>query len=166
MPDKKYESERYDPSFAHCSLLSLHFDGKRLLLFGGKTEYSYPAVSGKPSKDGKFNYTPEHQKTPNGGPIPEGTYWINPNEIWELEWYDFWTNENAWGKYRVTIHPFRTTVAHGRGGFFIHGGKNPGSIGCIDLTSNITQFVRDLEKEGARRKCQIHLTVKYEVDVK
>jgi hypothetical protein len=66
----------------------------------------------------------------------------------------------------VTIHPFTTTVTHGRGGFFIHGGKNPGSIGCIDLTSNITKFVKDLDKEGARRKCQIHLTVKYGGDVK
>jgi hypothetical protein len=166
MPDKKYESERYNPSLAHCSSLSLYFDGKRLLLSGGKAEYSYPAVSGKPSKDGTFSYTRERQKTPNGGPIPEGTYWINPNEIWELEWYDFWTNEDAWGKYRVTIHPFTTTVTHGRGGFFIHGGKNPGSIGCIDLTSNITKFVKDLDKEGARRKCQIHLTVKYGADVK
>lgn len=48
-----------------------------------------------------------------------------------------------------------------RGGFFIHGGKVPGSAGCIDLTSNIETLVDDFDKEGARRKCQIRLTVKY-----
>ena len=162
MPSKTYESERYDPSLARCSSLSLNFNGKILKIAGGKAEYAYPAVSGKRQADGSFSYTPERQMAPNGGPIPEGAYWINPEEIWQLEWYNFWTSEDGWGKYRVAVHPFTTTVTHGRGGFFIHGGKNPGSAGCIDLTSNISKFVKDLEKEGARRKCQIHLTVKYD----
>ena len=161
MPSKKYEAERYDSSLAKCSKLSLHFDGSTLQLIGGKENYSYPAVSGKKSADGKFLYTPERQRQPSSGPIPEGVYWVNPEEIWELEWYNFWTNEDGWGKYRLTIHPFTTTKTHGRGGFFIHGGKNPGSAGCIDLTSKIPNFVTDLGKEGAKRKCQIHLTVKY-----
>ena len=161
MPSKKYEAERYDPSLAHCSTLALGFDGSQLKLTGGKVDYTNPAVSGKKGTDGAFSYTTERQRTPSGGPIPEGSYWINPAEIWELAWYDFWTDEDGWGKYRVTIHPFTTTVTHGRGGFFIHGGKNPGSAGCIDLTTKISKFVNDLAKEGARRKCQIHLTVKY-----
>ena len=69
--------------------------------------------------------------------------------------------EDSWGKYRITIHPFTTTNTFHRGGFFIHGGKTPGSLGCIDLTSNIEAFVSSLRKEGAIRKCQIHLTVEY-----
>lgn len=161
MPSKQYGAERYNPSLAHCSTLALFFDGSQLRVTGGKADYTYPAVSGKKATDGTFSYTTERQRTPSGGPIPEGTYWINPAEIWELEWYDFWTDEDGWGKYRVTIHPFTTTVTHGRGGFFIHGGKNPGSAGCIDLTTKISEFVNDLDKEGARRKCQIHLTVRY-----
>ena len=161
MPNTKYARERYDPSLAHCRRLALDFDGSRLRMTGGKLTYDYPAVSGKKGVAGLFSYTPERQRTPSGGPIPEGAYWINPAEIWELEWYNFWTSEEGWGKYRVTIHPFTTTVTHGRGGFFIHGGKSPGSAGCIDLTTNISTFVQDLDKEGARRKCQIHLTVKY-----
>lgn len=36
-----------------------------------------------------------------------------------------------------------------------------GSAGCIDLTSHINAFVEALRKEGAIKKCQIHLTVKY-----
>jgi hypothetical protein len=161
MTKDKYKAERYDPSLAQCSKLSLKFDGSTLQITGGKVNYSYPAVSGKKVANGSFSYTTERQRTPSGGPIPEGEYWINPDELWRLEWYDFWTNEDGWGKYRVTIHPFPKTITHGRGGFFIHGGKNPGSSGCIDLTSHITQFVEDLSKEGARRKCQIHLTVHY-----
>lgn len=166
MPSNKYSAERYDSSLAHCSALSLHFNGTTLELRGGKVNYIYPAVSGKKGVDRTFSYSQERQRAPNGGPIPAGKYWINPDEIWELEWYDFWTDEDGWGKHRVTIHPFTTTVTHGRGGFFIHGGKNPGSAGCIDLTSKISDFVNDLGKEGARRKCQIHLTVEYPAGVK
>ena len=161
MPSKSYESERYDPALAQCSKLSLVFNGTHLTMSGGSAPYSYAAVSGKPEKGGVFTYTPERQKAPSSGPIPEGNYWINPAEIWEMEFYNFWTSESGWGKYRVTIHPFKTTETHGRGGFFIHGGKNPGSAGCIDLTNKIVKFVTDLGKEGARRKCQIPLIVNY-----
>ena len=97
----------------------------------------------------------------NSGLIPEGIYWINPDELWTISWYKKPFMEDSWGKYRVTIHPFTTTHTFHRGGFFIHGGKTPGSLGCIDLTSNIEASVSSLRKEGAIRKCQIHLTVKY-----
>ena len=40
--------------------------------------------------------------------------------------------QGAWGNYRITIHPFTTTETYGRGGFFIHGGDQLGSAGCID----------------------------------
>lgn len=156
----KYAAERYDPSLAMCSSLELFFDGSKLIIKGGSKEYSYPAASGRPTKDGKFIYTKEAQKGSFTGPIPEGVYWINPDQLWTNRWYKF-TSEDAWGKYRITIHPFTTTATYKRGGFFIHGGKVLGSAGCIDLTSNIDTFVNDLQKEGAIKKCQIHLTVKY-----
>lgn len=163
---KDYKSERFDPTLEQCSKLSILFDGKTLTLQGGTSDYTYPAVSGKPAKDGTFNYSPARQKSPNAGPIPEGTYWINPDEIWTLRWYNFWTPQDGWGEYRVTIRPRTATVTHGRGGFFIHGGKVAGSAGCIDLTSEITRFVNDLDKEGARRKCQIPVVVKYDSEKK
>jgi Protein of unknown function (DUF2778) len=158
----RYASERYDPALAHCSQLALSFDGSFLSMTGGNTAYKYPAVSGKRLGDGKFDYSVAAQKSPNSGLIPEGTYWINPAELWELAWWKKpFVSETGWGKYRITIHPFTTTVTHSRGGFFIHGGQNPGSAGCIDLTSHIEKFINDLRKEGALRKCQIHLTVNY-----
>ncbi len=156
----RYADERYDSALAMCSALELFFDGATLKITGSSKTYNYPAASGRPSKEGKFNYSQEAQKGGPGGPIPEGIYWINPDELWTNRWYKS-GSEAAWGKYRITIHPFTTTETYKRGGFFIHGGKVLGSAGCIDLTSHIETFVADLTKEGALKKCQIHLTVKY-----
>ena len=47
----------------------------------------------------------------------------------------------AWGRYRITIHPLALTVCFGRGGFFIHGGEEFGSAGCIDLAYGMDGFV-------------------------
>jgi hypothetical protein len=126
----------------------------------GSKQYSYPAVSGSPDSRGGFDYSATRQRTRNAGPIPEGVYWIRPDELWENAWYKR-ASVGAWGDYRITIHPFTTTTTFGRGGFFIHGGATRGSIGCIDLTSNMNSFAQDLIKESGLRKCQIHLTVEY-----
>ena len=62
----------------------------------------------------------------------------------------------------MSIHPFTTTETYGRGGFLLHGGSNPGSAGCVDLTIEIDHFVRDLRAQlGSNTKCQIHLIVDY-----
>ena len=94
----KYAGERYDESLAAmCSSLALFFDGSKLTMNGGSKGYSYPAASGKPTKDGKFIYTKETQKASFIGPIPEGVYWINPDELWTNRWYKP-VSEDAWGK--------------------------------------------------------------------
>lgn len=121
----KYAAERYDPALASCSSLALFFDGFTLTMTGGSKNYSYPAVSGRPTKEGRFTYSREAQKASFGGPIPEGVYWINPDELWTNRWYRP-ASEDAWGKYRLTIHPFTTTETYKRGGFFTHGGKGVG----------------------------------------
>ena len=157
----QYAGERYDPSLGMCSSLELFFDGSALTMTGGSKVYSYPAASGRPTKEGSFIYSKEAQMASFSGPIPEGVYWINPDELWTNRWYKR-GSEASWGKYRLTIHPFTTTDTFGRGGFFIHGGKILGSAGCVDLTSYIETFVADLKKEDAIKKCQIHLTVKYQ----
>ena len=155
-----YSGERYNPTIAHCSTLTLHFNGSTLTMRGGSTAYIYSAVSGRP-QNGRFSYSIEAQRQRNRGPIPTGTYWIRPDEMWENAWYKVGPTD-AWGNYRITIHPFTTTETYGRGGFFIHGGTMPGSAGCIDLTTEMDQFVRDLRKElGGRETCQIHLFVEY-----
>lgn len=167
MPDAdRYAAERYDPTLAHCHAISFIFDGNWLTMFSsGKLLKAYPAVSGRPlaGKDGAaaFDYSAARQKLGSVGPIPAGTYWIKPDELWENAWYKP-APTRAWGKYRITIHPFSTTVTHGRGGFFIHGGTVAGSAGCIDLTTYIEDFVNDLRTQlGTTLACQIHLTVDY-----
>lgn len=165
----RYAQERYNPTLPHCGLLALHFDGHVLAMETGARTLRYPAVSGRPI-NGSFDYSWERQGIENVGPIPEGVYWIRPDELWEVK---FWRRlclglyscypESAWGRYLIRIHPFTTTDIRGRkGGFTIHGGSVPGSAGCIDLTSEITRFATDLAREAGRNQaCQIHLTVKY-----
>ena len=68
------------------------------------------------------------------GPIPLGTYTLNPKEITEGGWLRNLTGD--WGKYRAPLHPVDGTKTFGRAGFFIHGGKEPGSAGCIDVGVN------------------------------
>lgn len=161
MADDRYAGERYDPTLASCLSLELHFDGAQLVMQTGERRYEYPAVSGRPLPSGGFDYSPARQKLSGIGPIPAGTYWINPGELWANAWWKR-ASTAAWGNFRITIHPFTTSVTHGRGGFFIHGGSTPGSAGCIDLTTHMDRFVGDLRKEGAMsRPCQIHLSVAY-----
>lgn len=166
MPDNQcstaYASECYNPTLAHCGGLSLKFDGKELKLEGGTKIYTYPAVSGKIDVNGCFDYGGYRQTLRSLGPIPIGAYWIKPSEIAERHFWNRSWNESAWGRFRITIHPFTTTVTHGRGGFFIHGGSAAGSAGCIDLTTKIDDFIRNLRSEvDSNTECQIHLTVAY-----
>lgn len=165
MPQDGYESERYNPTLPHCGGIKLEFNGKKLFM-SGMTDimcfaHSYNAVSGRPDASGGFDYSVEAQKKKGKGPIPEGTYWIRPDEFWENAWYKR-GSYTAWGNYRITIHPFTTTETHGRGGFFIHGGDVAGSAGCIDLTGEMDKFYNDVRcLVGGSSTCQIHLVVKY-----
>lgn len=43
--------------------------------------------------------------------------------------------------HRVWLEPSKETNTYGRDKFSIHGGMWPGSAGCIDMTSNIKNFV-------------------------
>lgn len=161
-----YASERYNPTLPHCGRLRLSFDGQHLYMSGGTKNYSFAAVSGK-KKNGRFEYSSARQKIKGTGPIPEGIYWIRPDELDDnlINTLVSGAFERSWGRYRISIHPFLTTQTHGRGGFFIHGGSIPGSAGCIDLTAHMPAFVAALKKEilGYPGACQIHLTVAYPI---
>ena len=121
---------------------------------------NYPAVSGKADPGGFFDYGISEQKKFDEGPIPEGSYWITPSELWKNAWYKR-APVAGWGNYRITIHPFVLTNTYGRGGLFIHGGARPGSSGCIDLTSHMDQFVQDLVREAGTRECHVSVTADY-----
>ncbi|GKT22136.1 tlde1 domain-containing protein [Acidovorax sp. SUPP3334] len=160
-----YALERSRPHAPGClqSKIALQFDGKVLRATGTQSVLALPAVSGKP-KNGHFDYSAEWQKARNAGPIPEGDYWIQPSEMWANNWLKnlYRSPRVAWGNFRLTIHPYPGTETHGRGGFFIHGGANPGSAGCIDLTVHIDRFVEKLKSElGGLPECYIPLTVRY-----
>jgi hypothetical protein len=151
-----YAGERGDPKTPKCDL-TLTFDGEKLTVSGLESK-EFPAVSGRPH-DGKFDNSPERQKLKREGPLPAGSYWIDPGQLHKNWWW-----ENApWGRYRITIHPYEKTETHGRGGFFIHGGTTPGSAGCIDLTDKMTDFAKLIEKY---KDCHIKLTVAYRDGVK
>ncbi len=115
---------------------------------------SFPGVAGKLSPSGATQ--PDKQWIPDVGPIPEGWYHINPADIqyWDdLDKYQKaaayfkkgpWPfGTPAWGEIRVPIKPGKVKGPDGtvRTNFFIHGGMDPGTRGCIDLCdSNDTFF--------------------------
>lgn len=164
---QNYTGERYDPGVPFCgrAALSLTFDGRWLKGLGMKSAVVLPAVSGKPNEKNKFDYSPARQAIAYKGPIPEGEYWIQPDEMWENNVVKSAlgiTPRTAWGNFRITIHPYPATKTHKRGGFFIHGGQVAGSAGCIDLTGHMDKFVKELTKElEGLPKCYIPLTVRY-----
>jgi hypothetical protein len=109
-----------------------------------------PAVSGQPGT------TPNDAGKPNSGPIPPGEYSIDPDKIGRNRTFnwpgpDFSESNDAWGNYRVPLDPKPGTNTLGRGGFFIHGGTNMGSIGCIDVGPN-DQYVMDLTRKWGHGK--------------
>lgn len=157
-----YAHEVGTPTISQCGSVSLLFNGKSLRMQGGKRERVYIAVSGIPGPAHlEAERHAQFQDKANSGPIPEGQYWIRLDEI-QKNWFGKRRSQTAWGDYWVTIHAYPGTKRHGRGGFFIHGGTEPGSIGCIDLTDKMEQFVKDIREEAdGEDECFVPLTVKY-----
>lgn len=164
-----YIAERGDSELAECPV-SLTFDGSRLVMSGAvntgrvsRPSLAFAAVSGKPDEHGRFDYSPERQRQRNIGPIPEGSYWLDPRQMQSLWLKGLLSGSfgRAWGSHRITIHPFDATATFGRGGFFIHGGADAGSAGCIDLTGRMETFAVVLAR-SVRGPCQVGLTVRYE----
>ncbi len=152
------------------STITLKFDGERIhVIENGKEIASYPAASGRPGKDGAFDYSIYRQQIKNVGPIPEGSYLIDSDNT--QKWADLSFSQKtaailnlgqfpggtiAWGSERVDIIPLNTTNVYNRFGFTIHGGAIPGSAGCIDLTTYDKAFFSLIRNHGL-----IKLTVDY-----
>jgi hypothetical protein len=161
-----YAQERSIPKVPSCraSQIRLTFNGQLLRGYGTKSAVAFPAVSGKRDEHGRFDYSSERQKISYAGPIPEGEYWIQISELWQNNWIKsvIRTPRSSWGNFRLAIHPYPTTSTHQRGGFFIHGGTTPGSAGCIDLTSGMDSFIKQLQEElRGQPECYIPLIVRY-----
>lgn len=91
----------------------------------GNVVGTYPYTTGK---DGVTD-----PSVPWQGPIPPGNYSLDPSQISEGGFLRNLLGD--WGKYRVPLTPDSSTNTYGRDGFFLHGGKKPGSAGCIDVGS-------------------------------
>ncbi|HIU65485.1 MAG TPA: peptidoglycan-binding protein [Candidatus Enterousia avicola] len=73
----------------------------------------------------------------------------NRDDYGPIKKYTSWPGgEHGWGKHRVWLEPSKETDTYGRGGFSIHGGEEPGSAGCIDLTSEMPAFADWFKKNG------------------
>ncbi|MBQ7127875.1 MAG: DUF2778 domain-containing protein [Alphaproteobacteria bacterium] len=133
------------------------FDGKKVTLYeDDKPIMSWDAVSGK---DGYRR--PEYQNLKDTGPIPEGTYVARQSELQfykDITWdnrlrsavgFGTWRGgTDSWGESRVWLEPSKETNTYDRSGFSVHGGAEPGSAGCIDLTHHIDEFTQWFEKNG------------------
>ncbi len=136
------------------------FDGKKFTLYeNDKPITSWDAVSGA-----KGYQSPEYQHIKDKGTIPEGTYVARQSELQRMspiDWVVGWSrllsedlggkwpgSEYSWGSSRVWLEPSKETNTYGRDDFSIHGGWVSGSAGCIDLTSNIDNFVALFEVLG------------------
>lgn len=119
----------------------IDFDGAEVKVSGQKSA-TYKAVSGlmPPTKDPKeIDYTrPEYQNIPDKGPIPEGSYYLDPAEVESNPPGKF--NKAAWGQYRTRLHEtlstniWRRATTERTGGFYLHQDANHnGTAGCVGL---------------------------------
>ncbi len=132
----------------------IRFDGAALSwLREDGVAIEWPAVSGNLDSLGRTQ--PDEQWTWNVGPVPEGWYQIDPLDIRAFDDLDIYQKEKSrwgrgywpggrksWGDFRVSITPQRVEGPNGviRTNFFIHGGAEPGSRGCIDLCGHNNRF--------------------------
>ncbi len=176
-PIKKIQATKEPTAPKGPYIKSIVFDGRTLTTTainaeGEEITQKLPAVSGNQLEGKRFDYSEEQQKIPNVGPIPEGTYTINPQEIQRPAGMDnllgkigrgrFPGGESRWGSGRILIHSSEEQKEKtGRDGFTIHGGNEPGSRGCIDLTEHNDKFLDFVKKYRGQEQKEVPLEVKY-----
>jgi len=140
--------------------------GKTFLLFNGRYLFSSDgrlllnAVSGKPVSEvfsrwsqiniigaeqtatRTFNYSYERQGIKKTGGIPEGLYFILRSETRSIMTspISHFFGRRGWGSYSWSLHPCKKTNTRERSGFFVHGGAESTSAGCIDLREHDMTF--------------------------
>jgi len=98
---------------------------------------------------------------PNVGPIPEGSYFVNPGQVERTGF-----NTSVWGPLRVPIHEMTLTGLARRwrtsrtGGFFVHEDVgHDGTAGCVGLQRR-ADTLAVFERFGATTN-QIPIEVRY-----
>ena len=116
-------------------LLSMCYDYSNLHLYDddGNQIGSYPGTSGNAGS----------------GAIPRGRYKLVPREISSAFGIHYWLRraKGDWGNYRAPLHPSPSNGMGGRFGFYLHGGRWPGSAGCIDIGRNDIALFPQLQNE-------------------
>ncbi len=150
--------------------IELQFNLKELKVYDKTYSIDIPGLSwqGTSGRDGYQK--PEFQSKKDKGPIPEGSYMVDPANTQKISslsnWQKFKSNfggsawpggTDSWGNIRTWLTPLVGTNTYGRSDFSIHGGKTPGSAGCIDLTNKNNSFHNWLQSYGK----PIKLNVKY-----
>jgi len=144
------------------------------IIINGKIKDSFQAVSGRPQKiNGKhyFTHEKERQTLKNEGPIPEGEYYIEINKISSVPPYRL-DRQYGWCDKNVPTELNKQEI-YGRYGFYIHGGAEAGSAGCIDLWKNNNEFfkvflelVEQYKDIILKNQGKIPLSVKYQDSTK
>jgi len=147
-PVKEPEKSKKEPMPVadKTKVTEIRFDGKKIeitatcspeIIASGnciKTAAALSGLTAHHSLNSKgIDYTkPEHQDKSNKGPIPAGTYTLNPSNVEEAP-------SAAWGNWRVYLDPGTISkigymFGLSRGGFFLHGDHaKDGTAGCIGI---------------------------------
>ena len=146
--------------------VELNFDLKTLKVRDVSYGIDMPGLSWEATSGRDGYQSKEFQSVASKGPIPEGSYSVNPANtqsiVRDIGMYSKWEGgcwsrggKDAWGTIRTWITPMKGTNTYGRSGFSIHGGKVPGSAGCIDLTNNNEKFHNWLKSYGKPVKLNV-----------
>ncbi len=149
--------------------VDMEFDGQNLSWVNDNSYIKpYSATSGRNGYNCR-----DQQNIQNKGPIPEGIWYAkqdqyqNRDNLSNLQkiinpiGFGAWPGgESAWGNHRVWLQPAVGTNTYQRTGFSIHGGKTPGSAGCIDLTNDMDRFANDFKNYNK----DVRIRVKYPKD--
>lgn len=105
------------------------FDGRNLVVYDQYDRAMYRTTA----ESGRVGYQEsQYQDVKDTGPLPEGAYALKPDELSDPGFIGDHARRltGDWGDWRVRLHEQDPTMW--RSGFFLHGGDDPGSAGCIE----------------------------------
>jgi LysM repeat protein len=150
--------------------VELNFDLKALKATDVNYKVDMPGLEWKGTSGREDYQDKKNQRMESKGPLPEGKYKVDPARTQSISNIDTWDRfkgnfgggswpglEKSWGEHRTWLTPLKNTNTFGRSGFTIHGGYEPGSAGCIDLTGRNNRFHKWLNTYGK----PLILNVKY-----
>lgn len=151
----------------------LDFNGKELSWYEDDNRVaSWKGMSGKPDYQCK-----EYDTVKNKGPLPEGKWLVRQSQLqnfykdqsktdqaiskYGIGVFGKWRGgKDSWGNNRIWLEPAKGTDNKNRTNLSIHGGKEFGSSGCIDLTDKMDEFTNRFKTYGH----DMILDVRYDED--